>query len=136
VSRGDGSSTDAFEKRLWHSAGLDPGKAQGGWYREIGGGMGAALNTAAAMQAYTLSDRGTWLSFGNKGNLRIEVEGGHDLLNRDAVITLNPAQHATAGQEPAQELANWLASPAGQSAIGSYTVAGQQLFHPEADPMP
>jgi tungstate transport system substrate-binding protein len=134
VSRGDKSGTDAFEKRLWHAAGLDPSKAQDGWYREIGGGMGAALNAAAAMHAYTLSDRGTWLSFGNKGDLQIAVEGDRDLLNRYSVITLNPAEHAAAGQEPAQQLADWLASPAGQSAIGSYTVAGQRLFHPAADP--
>jgi tungstate transport system substrate-binding protein len=136
VSRGDKSGTDAFEKRLWHTAGFDPSKAQNGWYREIGGGMGAALNAAAGMQAYTLSDRGTWLSFGNKDDLRIEVEGDHNLLNRYAVITLNPAEHAAAGRAPAQNLADWLASPAGQSAIGSYTVAGQRLFHPESDAKP
>ena len=133
VSRGDQSGTDAKEKRLWQAAGVVPA---GSWYRDIGGGMGAALNTAAAMDAYTLSDRGTWLSFGNKRGLRIVVEGGRDLLNRYDVITLNPAEHAKAGQQPAQTLADWLVSPAGQSAIGNYRLAGQTLFHPEQDPKP
>ena len=136
VSRGDKSGTDAKEKRIWHAAGMDPAHAEGGWYRDIGGGMGAALNAAAAMNAYTLSDRGTWLSFANKRDLRIMVEGGRDLINRYDVITLNPAEHAAAGQEPAQKLAAWLSSPEAQRLIGEYTVHGQRLFHPEADPTP
>ncbi len=135
VSRGDKSGTDAEEKRIWLKAGLDPRRA-GGWYKDIGGGMGAALNAAAAIPAYTLSDRGTWLSFANKADLRIAVEGARDLLNRYDVITLNPREHAQAGQEPAQRLASWLSSPAGQGAIGGYMLAGQRLFHPEADPKP
>ncbi len=133
VSRGDKSGTDAKEKRLWQSAGIAP---VGSWYCDIGGGMGAALNAASAMSAYTLSDRGTWLSFGNKRGLRILVEGGRDLLNRYDVITLNPSEHASGGRRPAQRLADWLASPTGQMAIGSYQISGQRLFHPEADEKP
>jgi tungstate transport system substrate-binding protein len=94
VSRGDKSGTDALEHRLWGVAGIDPAEAGGGsWYRDIGGGMGAALNTAQAMNAYTISDRGTWLSFGNKGDLTVLVEGDPRLLNRYDVILLNPAKH-------------------------------------------
>jgi tungstate transport system substrate-binding protein len=136
VSRGDRSGTDAKEKRLWQAAGLDPLKAEGGWYRDIGGGMGAALNAAAAMPAYTLSDRGTWLNFGNKGGLQIAVEGARDLLNRYDVIVVNPKERSQAGQESAHQLAEWLSSPEGQTAIGAYTIAGQRLFHPETDPKP
>jgi tungstate transport system substrate-binding protein len=135
VSRGDRSGTDAMEKRLWRAAELDPATGLN-WYREIGGGMGAALNAAAAMGAYTLSDRGTWLSFGNKGDLRIEVEGDRRLLNRYDVILLNPQAHPQAKQEPARVLATWLASPEGQAAIADYTISGQQLFHPESDKKP
>ncbi|HME20147.1 MAG TPA: substrate-binding domain-containing protein [Acetobacteraceae bacterium] len=136
VSRGDKSGTDALEKRLWQTAGLDPAASGGGWYRDIGGGMGAALNAAAAMEAYTLSDRGTWLSFGHKTEMKIEVEGDPRLLNRYDVILLNPTTHPQAKHVPAQRLAAWLASPEGQAAIGSYMIAGQRLFHPEADPKP
>jgi tungstate transport system substrate-binding protein len=135
VSRGDKSGTDALEKRLWKAAGLDPASADS-WYRDIGGGMGAALNAAAAMDAYTLSDRGTWLSFGNKGDMQIEVEGDPRLLNRYDVILLNPTTHPQAKQGPARQFASWLASPEGQAAIAGYTIAGQRLFHPEADPKP
>ena len=133
VSRGDNSGTDAKEKRLWQSAGIDP---SGPWYRDIGGGMGAALNAAAAMDAYTLSDRGTWIAFGNKRDLRIAVEGGRDLVNRYDVITLNPSEHRPEAQKAALRLADWLASPSGQAAIGGYQVLGQTLFHPEQDPKP
>lgn len=135
VSRGDKSGTDALEKRLWHAAGLAPADFAG-WYRDIGGGMGAALNDAAAMGAYTLSDRGTWLSFGHKEDLRIEVEGDPRLLNRYDVILLNPHTHPQAKQGPAHRFADWLSSPEGQSAIGAYVISGQRLFHPEADPKP
>jgi tungstate transport system substrate-binding protein len=140
VSRGDNSGTDALEKRLWQAVGLDPvaagGAAGGGWYRDIGGGMGAALNAAAAMAAYTMSDRGTWLSFGHKADLRIVLEGDPRLLNRYDVILLNPQTHPQAKQGPAHRFAAWLASPEGQAAIGGYTIAGQRLFHPESDPKP
>jgi tungstate transport system substrate-binding protein len=136
VSRGDESGTDALEKRLWKVTGLDPAGSGDGWYRDIGGGMGAALNAAAAMGAYTLSDRGTWLSFGNKARMKIEVEGDPRLLNRYDIILLNPKIHPRAQQVPARRFAGWLASPEGQAAIGGYTISGQRLFHPEADPKP
>ena len=134
VSRGDQSGTDALEKRLWKAAALDPAAIGGGWYRDIGGGMGAALNAAAAMGAYTLSDRGTWLSFGNKAGMRIALAGDRRLLNRYDVILLDPRTHPEAKQAPAERLANWLESPEGQAAIGTYTIGGERLFHPEADP--
>jgi len=136
VSRGDNSGTDALEKRLWKMAGLDPATSDGAWYRDIGGGMGAALNAAAAMEAYTLSDRGTWLSFGHKEAMKIEVEGDTRLLNRYDVILLNPQTHPQAQQAPAHRFADWLASPEGQAAIAGYMIGGQRLFHPEADPKP
>jgi tungstate transport system substrate-binding protein len=133
VSRGDKSGTDAREKRLWRAAEIDPAKIGGGsWYRDIGGGMGAALNTASAMGAYTLSDRGTWLSFGNKGDLTVLVEGDPRLLNRYDVLLLDPKKHPEAKQEPARRFADWLASAEGQAAIGAYKVKGEQLFHPSA----
>lgn len=133
VSRGDNSGTNAAEKRLWRAAGVTP---SGGWFRDIGGGMGAALNAAAAMGAYTLSDRGTWLSYKHGADMRGLVEGDPRLLNRYDVILLDPRTHPDAKQAPAQRLAAWLSSPAGQAAIAGYTVAGQTLFHPEADPKP
>jgi tungstate transport system substrate-binding protein len=133
VSRGDKSGTDALEHRLWRAAGIDPAKIGGGsWYRDIGGGMGAALNTAEAMNAYTISDRGTWLSFGNKGDLTILVEGDPHLLNRYDLILLNPAKHPVPKQDLAKRFAQWLLSPEGQAAIGAYKVGGEQLFHPSA----
>jgi tungstate transport system substrate-binding protein len=133
VSRGDNSGTDALEHRLWRAAGIDPAGAGGGsWYRDIGGSMGAALNTASAMSAYTLSDRGTWLSFGNKGALAVLVEGDPRLLNRYDVILLDPQKHPEAKQMPARRFADWLASSEGQAAIGAYALNGEQLFHPSA----
>jgi tungstate transport system substrate-binding protein len=133
VSRGDKSGTDALEHRLWRAAAIDPAKAGGGsWYRDIGGGMGAALNAAQAMGAYTISDRGTWLSFGNKGNLAVLVEGDPRLLNRYDVILLNPAKHPVPKQALSKRFAEWLVSPEGQAAIGAYKVDGEQLFHPSA----
>ena len=133
VSRGDKSGTDALEHRIWRAAEIDPGKAGGGsWYRDIGGGMGAALNAASAIGAYTLSDRGTWLSFGNKGDLTVLVEGDPRLLNRYDVILLDPKKHREAKQAPASRLADWLTSAEGQAAIGAYQLNGEQLFHPSA----
>jgi tungstate transport system substrate-binding protein len=133
VSRGDRSGTDALEHRLWHIAAIDPAKAGGGsWYRDIGGGMGAALNDARAMGAYTISDRGTWLRFGNKGDLAVLVEGDPRLINRYDVILLNPAKHPAPKQALARRFAEWLAAREGQAAIGAYKVDGQQLFHPSA----
>jgi tungstate transport system substrate-binding protein len=133
VTRGDRSGTDAFEKRLWKAADLDITKA-GPWYKSIGGGMGTALNAAAGIDAYTLSDRGTWLSFNNRRDLAIVLEDGSRLLNRYDVIELNPKLHVHAKLDLAKQLADWLASPPGQKAIGEYEMNGQKLFHPEADP--
>jgi len=135
VSRGDKSGTDALEKRLWKAADLDLTKA-GSWYKDIGGGMGAALNAAAGMDAYTLSDRGTWLSFNNRRDLAIVLEGDARLINRYDVIELNPKLHGQAKLDLARQFADWLASSAGQQAIGDYEMAGQKLFHPEADKKP
>jgi tungstate transport system substrate-binding protein len=134
VSRGDNSGTDALEHRLWRVAGMiHPTEGgTGGWHRDIGGGMGAALNAAQAMGACTISDRGTWLSFGNKGDLTVLVEGDPRLLNRYDVILLNPAKHPVPKQAFARRFAQWLLSPEGQAAIGAYKVGGEQLFHPSA----
>ena len=133
VSRGDKSGTDALEKRLWRAIGLRPSSADGDkWYRDIGGGMGAALNAAAGMNAYTLSDRGTWLNFANKADLKILIEDDPRLVNRYDVILLDPAKHPDAKHEAARRLRDWLISPTGQSAMGAYTVRGEQLFHPSA----
>lgn len=136
VSRGDSSGTHAQERRLWAAAGIDPVRTGLGWYRDIGGGMGAALNAAAAMGAYTLSDRGTWLAFGNRGGMQVAVEKGAALLNHYSVILPTAAGHRVEGREPARRLAAWLVSDSGQDAIGGYTVGGEQLFHPVADPLP
>jgi len=133
VSRGDKSGTDALEKRLWRAIGLKPSSATGdAWYRDIGGGMGAALNAAAGMNAYTLTDRGTWLNFANKAGLKILVEGDPGLVNRYDVILLDPVKHPDVKHEAARRLRDWLVSPTGQSAIGAYTAHGEQLFYPSA----
>jgi tungstate transport system substrate-binding protein len=132
VSRGDRSGTNALELRLWRAAGIEPKSGAGTWYRDIGGGMGQALNAAAAMPGYTLSDRGTWLSFRNKGPLVIAVEGDPHLINRYDVIELDPAKHPKAKLDAAHRLAAFLLSPEGQAAIGEFRVGGQQLFHPSA----
>ena len=131
VSRGDSSGTDALEKRLWKLTGINPTGQD--WYRDIGGGMGAALNAAAAMDAVTLSDRGTWLSFKNRRDLVVLVQGDARLLNRYDVIQLNPALHPNIKAAPARQLAEWLEGPEGQAAIGAYTLEGEQLFHPDAN---
>jgi tungstate transport system substrate-binding protein len=133
VSRGDKSGTNAAELRLWQIAGQTPdtlGKEK--WYRDIGGGMGEALNAASAMSAYTLSDRGTWLSFNNKGPLVIAIEGDSRLINRYDVIELSPQKHAGSKLDVAKIFADWLVSPEGQQAIGAYQVTGQKLFNPSA----
>ena len=132
VSRGDRSGTNELELRLWKAAGIDPKSGAGSWYRDIGGGMGQALNAAAAMPGYTLSDRGTWLSFRNKGQLAILIEGDPQLLNRYEIIELNPTKHRQARLVAAHRLAEWLLSAEGQAAIGAFEVAGEQLFHPSA----
>jgi tungstate transport system substrate-binding protein len=133
VSRGDKSGTNAAELRLWKSAGQSPDLlAKEKWYRDVGGGMGQALNAASAMNAYTLSDRGTWLSFNNKGSLVIAIEGDARLLNRYDVIELNPQKHASSKLGAARVFADWLVSPDGQQAIGAYQANGEKLFNPSA----
>jgi tungstate transport system substrate-binding protein len=132
VSRGDKSGTNAAELRLWKIVGQMPDALADKWYRDIGGGMGQALNAASAMNAYTLSDRGTWLSFNNKRSLVIAVEGDPRLLNRYDVIELDPQKHASAKLEAAKTLADWLVSPDGQQTIGAYQVKGDKLFNPSA----
>jgi tungstate transport system substrate-binding protein len=133
VSRGDRSGTNAMELRLWKMAGIAPDKnGADSWYRDIGAGMGQALNAASATDAYTLSDRGTWLSFANKGSLVIAIEGDPRLINRYDVIELNPSKHPDAKLAEAKILADWLASLDGQRAIGDYQVDGQRLFNPSA----
>jgi tungstate transport system substrate-binding protein len=132
VSRGDRSGTNALELRLWKRAGIDPKTGAGRWYKDIGGGMGAALNAAAAMPGYTLTDRGTWLSFKNTGPLKVMIEGDAALINRYDVIELNPKTHPDARLAPAHWLAMWLATEPGQTAMGAYRVDGEALFHPSA----
>jgi tungstate transport system substrate-binding protein len=131
VSRGDRSGTNAAELRLWRTAGLTSEALNlEKWYRDIGGGMGQALSAASAMNAYTLTDRGTWLSFKNKGSLVIIIEGDPHLINRYDAIELNPGKHGLARLDAAKIFADWLVSPEGQQAIGAYEVDGQHLFHP------
>src|ERR1700692_4602636 len=132
VSRGDNSGTNAAELRLWKIAGQTPDALKEKWYRDIGGGMGQALNAASAMDAYTLSDRGPWLSFNNKGSLVVAIEGDPRLINRYDVIELSPRKHAGSKLAGRQVFADWLVSSEGQQAIGTYQVNGQKLFNPSA----
>lgn len=133
VSRGDNSGTNAAELRLWKKAGETPEMLnRERWYRDIGGGMGQALNAASAMDAYTLTDRGTWIGFNNKGSLIVAIEGDPHLLNRYDVIELDPHKHAGAKLAAAKVFADWLVSPEGQQAIGAYKLNGQTLFNPSA----
>jgi tungstate transport system substrate-binding protein len=134
VSRGDKSGTHSAELSLWKKAALDPAGTKPGWYREIGQGMGAALNAAGSMGAYVLSDRGTWLSFKNKGDLEIVVEGDRQLFNQYGIILVNPAKHAHVKKELGQQFIDWIVSGEGQNAIKSYTINGEQLFFPNAAP--
>jgi tungstate transport system substrate-binding protein len=133
VSRGDRSGTHQAELALWKEAGIDIAAAKGPWYRDIGQGMGAALNTASTMNAYVLSDRGTWISFKNRGDLVIAVEGDKKLFNQYGVILVNPAKHPNVKKQEGQAFIDWLISPAGQKAIAAYKIDGQQLFFPNAD---
>jgi tungstate transport system substrate-binding protein len=133
VSRGDKSGTHSAELRLWKAAGIDIETARGPWYKEIGQGMGAALNTAAAMNAYVLSDRATWLSFRNRGELDIAVEGDKRLFNQYGVMLVNPVKHPSVKADLGQAFIDWLISPEGQQAIGDYKIDGQQLFFPNAE---
>src|SRR5436305_7551061 len=132
VSRGDRSGTHAAELALWKQAGIDIIAGKGPWYREIGQGMGAALNTAAAMNGYVLSDRGTWISFKNRGDLAIVVEGDRRLFNQYGIILVNPQKHPHVKKELGQAFIDWVISPEGQKAIADYKINGQQLFFPNA----
>lgn len=131
ISRGDRSGTHAAELRLWQQAGVTP--AGQGWYKEIGQGMGPALNTAAASDAYLLADRGTWISFRNRQSLAILTEGDRRLFNQYGVMLVNPARHAQVKQAEGQAFIDWLVSPEGQRAIADYRIDGQQLFFPNAN---
>jgi len=132
ASRGDDSGTHKKERALWRAAGIDVAAVSGTWYRETGAGMGATLNTAAAMNAYTLSDRGTWLAFANKADLDILVAGDTRLFNPYGVTLVNPARHPHVKAEDGQAFIDWLISPEGQAAIAAFRVGGQQLFFPNA----
>ncbi len=132
VSRGDKSGTHAAELNLWKVAGVDLDAKKGSWYREIGQGMGAALNTAGGMSAYVLADRGTWISFKNRGDLGIAVEGDRRLFNQYGVMAVNPAKHPHVKIDDGQAFVTWLTGPEGQKAIADYKIDGQQLFFPNA----
>ncbi|KWV57332.1 sulfate transporter [Bradyrhizobium macuxiense] len=133
VSRGDRSGTNLAELALWKDAGVDIAKDRGPWYKEIGQGMGAALNIASASNAYVLSDRGTWLAFRNRGDLAILVEGDKRLFNQYGVMLVNPAKHPTVKKDAGQRFIDWLVSPEGQNAIAGYKINGRQLFYPNAN---
>ena len=132
ASRGDKSGTHFAELQLWKMAGIDIAQDKGPWYRDTGSGMGPTLNTAAGMNAYALTDRGTWLSFKNRGNLVISVEGDQRLFNQYGAILVNPAKHPHVKKEQGQAFVDWLISPAGQAAIAAHKVGGEQLFFPNA----
>jgi tungstate transport system substrate-binding protein len=132
ASRGDDSGTHKKELSLWDTAASDPRPSSGTWYRETGSGMGATLNTASAMSAYALTDRATWVRFGNKGDLEILVEGDPRLHNPYGVIVVNPERHPHVHATEARAFVNWLLSDAGQHAIAAYRVDGRQLFFPDA----
>ncbi|MBA4033459.1 MAG: sulfate transporter [Bradyrhizobium sp.] len=132
VSRGDKSGTHQAELNLWKVAGVDIAKDKGPWYKEIGQGMGAALNTASASNAYVLADRGTWLSFKNRGDLVIAVEGDKRLFNQYGVMLVNPEKHPSVKKDLGQQFIDWLVSSDGQKAIADYKINGEQLFYPNA----
>ena len=134
ASRGDDSGTHKAELKLWQGAGVDAKAASGTWYRETGSGMGPTLNTAAGMNAYALTDRGTWLSFQNRGNLDILVQGDAKLFNQYGVILVNPDKHPNVKADLGQQFVDWLISPEGQQAIAAYKINGEQLFFPNAHP--
>ena len=132
VSRGDRSGTHMAEVRLWKASGIDIAKQKGPWYRELGQGMGASLNTASSMNGYILTDRGTWISFKNKGDLAILVEGDKRLFNQYGVILVNPEKHKHVKKDMGQAFIDWIVSPEGQKAIAEYKIGGEQLFFPNA----
>jgi len=132
VSRGDKSGTHIAEIDLWKLAGIDIATEKGPWYRDTGQGMGPALNTASAMNAYILSDRGTWISFKNRGELAIAVEGDRRLFNQYGVMLVNPAKHPNVKKDLGQAFVDWVISPQGQNTIAEYKIGGEQLFFPNA----
>lgn len=134
ASRGDDSGTHKAELALWKAADVDVKAASGGWYRETGSGMGATLNTASGMNAYALTDRGTWISFKNKGDLVILTEGDKRLFNQYGVILVNPEKHPHVKKDDGQAFVDWLVSADGQQTIANFKVDGQQLFFPNAQP--
>jgi len=132
VSRGDRSGTHFAELELWKAASIDIAREKGTWYRETGSGMGPALNTASGMNAYLLADRGTWLSFKNRGELAVLVEGDRRLFNQYGIILVNPAKHLGVKRELGQAFIDWIISSEGQDAIAAYKINGEQLFFPNA----
>lgn len=132
ASRGDDSGTHKKELALWSAAGVDPTAASGEWYRETGSGMGATLNVGISMGAYVMTDRATWISFGNKQDYEIQVQGDEGMFNQYGVIPISPDHCPSVNAEAAQTFSDWLLSDEGQEAIGAYTVAAQQLFFPNA----
>ena len=132
ISRGDESGTHKAEQALWKTAGLDPASGDG-WYRSIGQGMGATLNTAAAVGGYAMTDRGTWLSFKNRGDLDVLVEGDKRLFNQYGIMLVNPAKFAHVKAADGKAFVDWLVSGEGQTAIADYTINGQSLFFPNAN---
>jgi len=132
VSRGDKSGTNIAELDLWKAAGIDIAGEKGPWYRDTGQGMGPALNTASAMNAYILSDRGTWISFKNRGELAIAVEGDKRLFNQYGVMLVNPAKHPNVKKDLGRAFVDWIISPEGQKTISGYKIGGEQLFFPNA----
>jgi len=132
VSRGDRSGTHAAELRIWRLTGTAIAGSKGPWYRETGSGMGPALNIASSLNAYILADRGTWLSFKNRGELAMVVEGDRRLFNQYGVMLVNPAKHPHVKKELGQAFIDWLVSPEGQKAIADYRIGGEQLFFPNA----
>ena len=133
ASRGDDSGTHKAELGLWNEAGVDVEAASGGWYRETGSGMGTTLNTGIGMGAYVMTDRATWISFGNKGAYRIVVEGDPRLVNQYGIILVNPEKHPNVKAELGRQFVEWILSGEGQAAIASFEVDGQQLFFPNAE---
>jgi tungstate transport system substrate-binding protein len=133
ASRGDKSGTHAAERRFWTAAGIDVTAAKGVWYRETGSGMGPTLNTAAAMNAYALTDRGTWLAFKNRQSLVIVVEGDRKLFNQYGVMLVNPARHKHVKKALGMAFVDWISAPEGQAAIAGYKIGGAQLFFPNHD---
>ncbi|MBI3701135.1 MAG: substrate-binding domain-containing protein [Afipia sp.] len=132
ISRGDKSGTNAAELRYWKAAGVDVEQGKGTWYREIGQGMGPTLNMASATNAYTLSDRGTWLSFKNRGDLAIVVQGDKRLFNQYGVMLVNPAKFSSVKEKDGQAFVDWLVSQDGQKTIADYKVGGEELFFPNS----